>query len=191
MVPLLFMKIIDREKMSKNKNTWFTSDTHFGHKKCLQYCKRPFSSINSHDETLIKNWNNCVNPYDTVYHLGDFCFTGSTRAIEILDRLNGNIHLIKGNHDFKMSKDVKARFKSVTDLKQIKIGNTKIIMCHYAFRVWNCSHHGSVNLCGHSHGMLDIAKNSKQLDVGVDVAKQYLGKYRPFKWQEVQKILHH
>ena len=39
---------------------FFTSDTHFGHSKIIDYCKRPFSSIEEHDKTLIQNWNNVV-----------------------------------------------------------------------------------------------------------------------------------
>ena len=35
---------------------FFTSDTHFGHRHILEFCKRPFSSIEEHDEQLIANW---------------------------------------------------------------------------------------------------------------------------------------
>jgi calcineurin-like phosphoesterase family protein len=80
-------------------NTWFTSDTHFGHTKILEYEKeaRPFNSVEQMNECLIDRWNSVVRPCDTVYHLGDFCF--GRRNIEIAAKLNGKKNLILGNHD--------------------------------------------------------------------------------------------
>lgn len=80
-------------------NTFFTSDTHFGHKKILEYEKdaRPFSSVEEMNETLISNWNSVVHDSDIVWHLGDFCFGKSN--MEIAKRLKGKKRLILGNHD--------------------------------------------------------------------------------------------
>ncbi|PIK72043.1 MULTISPECIES: hypothetical protein [Methylobacterium] len=36
--------------------------------------RRPFASIEEHDETLIANRNAAVGTDDTVRHLGDFCY---------------------------------------------------------------------------------------------------------------------
>jgi calcineurin-like phosphoesterase family protein len=44
----------------------------------------------------------------------------------------------------------------------------KIILCHYAMKVWNESHHGTWQLYGHSHGSLPEDPNARQTDVGVD-----------------------
>ncbi len=78
---------------------FFTSDSHFGHKKIIDFEKdnRPFNSIEEHDEELIDRWNSKVNKRDTVWHLGDFCF--SEKALEIAGRLNGIRKLVLGNHD--------------------------------------------------------------------------------------------
>lgn len=80
-------------------STWFTSDTHFGHKNILEYEKdaRPFSSVEEMNEQLIINWNNAVRPQDIIYHLGDFAF--GKHNIDIAVRLNGRKRLILGNHD--------------------------------------------------------------------------------------------
>jgi len=82
--------------------TWFTSDTHFGHANIIRYSNRPYDTTEEHDEALIANWNFSVQPNDEVYHLGDFSF--GNKAMEILPRLNGIIHLIKGNHDHRLSR---------------------------------------------------------------------------------------
>lgn len=74
-------------------------DTHFGHKKILEFekVKRPFKDIEEHDRNLIINWNMVVKPKDTVWHLGDVAF--GVDNIHTMSRLNGYKHLVLGNHD--------------------------------------------------------------------------------------------
>lgn len=143
---------------------FFTSDTHFGHANIIKYCNRPFKSVNEMDEVMIQNWNDRVSPGDDVYHLGDFGFKDRNKIHNILQRLNGRIHLIKGNHDYKPH-TIKG-FASVQDYYELKTQGEKIILSHYAMRVWNGSHRGRIMLYGHSHGTLP--GNSQSLDVGVD-----------------------
>jgi len=86
-------------------NTWFISDTHFGHKNILEYEKeaRPFSCLEEMHEVMIDRWNSVVNRKDIIYHLGDFAF--GRRNIQIAERLNGKKKLIMGNHDIYSSSD--------------------------------------------------------------------------------------
>lgn len=49
------------------------------------------------DSALVQNWNSVVRPNDKVYHLGDVFINKKARFI--LDQLNGDKVLIKGNHD--------------------------------------------------------------------------------------------
>ena len=81
---------------------WITSDCHFNHVRILDYNRdtRPFSSPQEMNETIIRNWNECVRSEDTVFVVGDF-FMGKKETIpEILPQLNGErIYVIKGNHD--------------------------------------------------------------------------------------------
>ena len=85
---------------------WFTSDTHFNHANILKFTNRPFENVTEHDEALIKNWNDRVGVNDTVFHLGDFCFGSSQKIVEIRERLNGNIVLIRGNTMTRTFKEV-------------------------------------------------------------------------------------
>ena len=68
----------NKHKFKSGENIFFTSDTHFGHTNIIKYCKRPFNSLEEHDETLIKNWNNKVGENDIIFHLGDFAFGRKT-----------------------------------------------------------------------------------------------------------------
>ena len=71
---------------------FWTSDTHFSHKNIMQYCDRPFSSIEEMNEKLISNWNSVVDSDATVFHLGDFAFGTISQWEEVRSQLNGEIH---------------------------------------------------------------------------------------------------
>lgn len=77
---------------------YFTSDEHYGHRNIIEYAGRPFKSVEEMDAALVFNHNRVVRPCDTVYHLGDFCWS-DTRVGNYLAQLNGTHVLIPGNHD--------------------------------------------------------------------------------------------
>lgn len=133
---------------------------------------------------LIRRWNDVVCAEDTVYHLGDFSFLKDTDTASILHTLNGKIHLIRGNHDKKMKAWLLERFASVQDYLEIKIDDQFIVMCHYAFLVWNKSHYGSWNLFGHSHNSL-VTKVGRRMDVGIDCNPEY----QPFSFEEIKAYM--
>jgi calcineurin-like phosphoesterase family protein len=74
---------------------WVTADHHFGHANIRIYEDRPPDWMN----TAIERWNEVVSPDDIVYHLGDFAFASLEYARYILSCLNGEKHLVLGNHD--------------------------------------------------------------------------------------------
>lgn len=118
------------------------------------------------DDTLIDNINSVVKPNDTLYHLGDFTFD-ERKYRGYRERINcKNVHQIIGNHDKLNNRDIHI-FSSVSHYKELRHKNTKIVLSHYAFRVWNKSHAGSWHLYGHSHGTLPDLGN-KSFDVGID-----------------------
>jgi len=115
--------------------TWFISDTHFNHKNIIEYCDRPFSSVEEMNQEMIRRWNARIEPNDVVYHLGDFCMGEISTIEKIVPLLNGEIHLIRGNHDHK--KRITAYEKcpnivEITDMTQIFIkSNLVFVLCHY------------------------------------------------------------
>lgn len=179
---------------------------------------RDFPDMDSHNNAIVDGINKVVGEDDTLYHLGDWSFGGINQIWNFRKRLVvKDIHLILGNHDHHVVKNkilpnvwggditrfgfptyftnnetniaVKARelFSVVRCYDEIKVEGHRIVLGHYAFRVWNRSHKGSFNLHGHSHSSLPPI--GKQLDVGVDNAYKLLGEYRPFSFQEIQKIM--
>jgi len=137
------------------------------------------------ERAFITRWNLHVKPGDTVYHLGDFVFGGRKDLARIVNQLNGTIRLIRGNHD-KVLKSLEAQkhFEWIKDYHELRgPDKVKIVLSHYAFEVWNKSHHGSWHLHGHSHGTLGF-KDIKRLDVGVDS-----NTFCPVSMDEVAEIM--
>jgi len=127
------------------------------------------------NECLITNWNALVQPNDLVYHMGDFAF-GNVQ--EILKQLKGQIHFITGSHD-KNTQCCKHLFASYSPLKEIKIDEQPITLCHYSMRTWAKSHYGAWMLYGHAHG--GLASWGKSFDAGVDT-----NNFFPYSWEQVK-----
>lgn len=79
--------------------TYFTSDTHLGHKNIISLCHRPFVDTDEMDEDIIGNWNSIVRPEDTVFHLGDVAMGSIAESLPKIGRMNGYKILVVGNHD--------------------------------------------------------------------------------------------
>lgn len=143
---------------------WFTSDHHFGHKRIIELANRPFSSVEEMDEEMVRRWNAVVAPGDMVYHLGDFAFADHT---PYLARLKGQKRLVLGNHDHSNRVNKAKGWATVDSLLHVTLPDKAlVVLCHYAMRVWNRSHHGAIHLYGHSHG--NLQGDSQSCDVGVD-----------------------
>ena len=137
--------------------TYFTADWHFSHPNIARYCPQFRLQSDNADELneyLIDCWNRVVTPQDTVYNLGDVCFAKKPAHIEaVLQRLNGQHHLIYGNHDYLIRQN-EAHFLNTRKadghpllssashylrLKLPEIGNTAIL-CHCPLYEWDGIH---------------------------------------------------
>lgn len=79
---------------------YIISDTHLGHGNLIEYVGRPFDSVEEMNKAIVNNWNSTVSEEDTVIHLGDVRHHPSPLdEKQWLDKLNGKILLIQGNHD--------------------------------------------------------------------------------------------
>lgn len=170
---------------------WFTSDQHFGHKRICQYAMRPFPSVEEMGQILTENWNRHVKKGDTVYSLGDFAFVRPDAVPALVKNLNGQIHLVRGNHDrFLQDRKKDFKFAWVGDYKELALGITRIVLAHYPFLTWNKRHHGSWMLHGHSHNSLPIDMGTKRMDIGVDAVAALLREgpagYRPISFEELK-----
>lgn len=149
------MKQHNKMKFTDGSRIFFTSDTHFGHTNIIKYCNRPFSCVEEHDETLIKNWNEKVGPNDIIFHLGDFAFGSEKQWMNYLDRLNGKKYLVIGNHDWRnLTPGVCQRFVEVSQQMNINIEGIHIWLNHFPFLCFSGAWKGmdaSWQLFGHVH----------------------------------------
>lgn len=135
----------------ENRNIWFTSDTHFGHDKIIEYCSRPFKDVREMDSEIIKRWNSKIKKRDLVWHLGDFALANKEYVAGIMSQLNGEIRLIKGNHDTRSSqwfRDI--GFSQVYDYPIVL--NEFIVLSHKPMPFIPSA--GMINLYGHIHNSL-------------------------------------
>lgn len=151
---------------------FFTSDEHLGHRNIIEFCKRPFASLDEMTEGLIERHNKKVPRGGRVIHLGDMFWRtfGVENAMQYIDRLNGQHYYVPGNHEELMDRnpELLSMFQGTAQIYEVKYQTLpKIVLCHYPMRAWNGSHRGSWHLYGHEHGMLR-ENESLSFDVGVD-----------------------
>lgn len=213
---------------TKECGIWFTSDPHYNQANIVEGISswedkspcRPFKTLDEHDTALVNNINAVVKENDVLICLGDWNFGTYKESVdlgfEFRKRLKcKNIYLVLGNHDTHIRKNkngIQGCFKQVLDYLELtiiepsdqegeKAFKHKIIMSHYAMRVWNHSHRGSIMLYGHSHGNLDeftpttanptwigdqyYIRNYRTMDVGIDTHPEF----RPYSWEEIKSIM--
>lgn len=180
---------------------YYTSDLHFSHGNIVKFCDRPWKKTDAHgnillddngdiipdieamDAALIENWNSRITDHDHVYVLGDFCFN-KTRFVEFLEKLNGIIHIIYGNHDpdnvYQMTAHLKRKVYFHPLVYTVKDEGRKIVLCHYPIYEWNGYYNGVVHFHGHTHGSIGKNYHTNAFDVGVDCHD-----YMPRTYEEI------
>lgn len=159
--------------------TFFTSDPHFGHAKIIEYCNRPYASVEEMNEGLVAEFNKVVGPNDFTYFLGDMSWGPFD-----FNRLNGQKALILGNHDNRQQ--LSKYFDSIGVYSELRgflpKGNILALM-HYPIESWNRKFHGSVHLHGHTHGTGDNS-GLLRFDMGVDCWNM-----KPVSFEEVRQLI--
>ena len=132
-------------------SVFLVSDTHFGHAGVCHFTRndgvtklRPFDTPEEMDEFMVEAWNKKVKPNDKVYHLGDVVI--NRRSLSIMDRLNGDKVLIRGNHDIFKDEDYRKYFR---ELRAYHVMNG-MILSHIPIHSESLGRFG-VNIHGHLH----------------------------------------
>lgn len=150
-----------------------TSDIHFSHERIMEYCpeSRNFSSIEEMNETIVCNWNNTVSENDSVYILGDLFFGKVETAINYINRLNGKLFLVKGNHDHSKKikhESISSRFEWIRPYYELHHNKRLVVMFHFPIEQWNQRHRGAYHTHGHLHSKNPEKLEHRRYDVGLD-----------------------
>ena len=194
------------------KNVWFTSDSHFGHTNiCRGVSKwnngdeeefikatRNFPDLETMNEHIVNNINNCVGENDWLIHLGDFSFGGIENIEVFRSQIKcKNIVLILGNHDHHIenNKDnVRKHFTHVAHYEELDVtvenrlgaNKHKFVLCHYPIVSWNNMPRGAFMLHGHQHLKGDARfGEGRRMDVGMCGSPEF----RPYHIDEVLDLL--
>lgn len=162
---------------------YFTSDTHLGHNKEFLYLPRGFKTIEEHNKTIVENWNNTIKQEDDVYILGDLVLGDIDTGIELLKQLNGNIYIIKGNHD---TDNKIARYLSecknilgINYAQEIKYKKHYFYLSHYPTITANYDDEKPwanhlINLHGHTHSKEKFYNNNPYMyNVSLDAHNNF------------------
>ena len=132
-------------------SVFLVSDTHFGHAGVCRFTRndgvtklRPWDDPAEMDEEMVRRWNDRVGPKDKVYHLGDVVI--NRKALSIMDRINGDKVLIRGNHDIFKDDDYRKYFR---ELRAYHVMNG-MILSHIPIHSESLGRFG-VNIHGHLH----------------------------------------
>lgn len=159
---------------------WFTADFHFDHEAVIGMDGRPFKSQDEMHEVMIDNWNSCVAKSDRCWIIGDF--TLGKDPMKYLNKMNGDIHLIWGNHDH-FTKNKAPRISAFHDLKEINIDGQAIVMCHYPMLSWHHAFRGTWHLYGHVH-MQAFPYDGLCINVGV-----MHHNYKPVSFEQLKELM--
>lgn len=160
---------------------YFIADTHFSHENIIKYCDRPFKTLEEMNETLINNWNSIVDKDDIVYHLGDFTIDYDNLD-KLINRLNGKIYLISGNHEGKSIKFYSDIGLTVLPTKT-KLDEYKIILSHKPLDN-NLIPKGYINVHGHIHNAPLTENFDKNTHYCISVERT---NYKPITIEEIIK----
>lgn len=145
---------------------WYTADPHFFHQAIIRHCNRPFANFDEMNDAIMKNLLKHVKPGDNLWMVGDFAFSKANHSQirALFDRIPGQKHLIKGNHDDK--RILGMGWASVADMRTVKDGDQRFFLCHYPMLTWPASRYNCVHLFGHVHN--NWLGSKRAMNVGVD-----------------------
>ena len=144
---------------------YYIADPHFFHGALnTKMDRRGFESVEAMNEYMLRQWNRKVRKNDEVVILGVRSWGKAEETNELLERLNGRLYLIQGNHDrFLKNKDYNAgRFVWIKPYEELQDNKRKVILCHYPIMCYNGQYRVDENgnpkvymLYGHVHDTQD------------------------------------
>lgn len=157
------------------------SDTHFGHTKIIEYCKRPVN----HERLLMESMNNI--PVDAcLVHLGDICIGDSGMWHEFIANLPYKKVLVMGNHDPKSASwYMENGWSFVCESFKLKYCGKTICFSHKP-QPWDGD--WDINVHGHLHNLGHHDNDYKELKKWHRLYAPELYDYKPIELSKLIQI---
>ena len=162
---------------------FLTSDWHFNHNREFIWKARGFNSVEEMNEAIIENHNSIVLPEDDVYVLGDLMLGGDKldEGLELIKRMNGRLHLVRGNHDTERRWLAYPTLPNVVECKDaiyLKCGKYHFYLTHFPCLTGNLEKESltqmTLNIFGHTHQKGKFFEDRPYMyNVGVDAHECY------------------
>lgn len=142
---------------------WITSDWHFNHNREFIWKPRGFQSVEEMNEAIVERHNSVVAPDDEVYVLGDLCLGGGEWSITqanraLIERMNGHLHIVIGNHDTDSRVEMYGLCDNVETInyaEKIRYNGYHFFMTHFPCLTSNLEKESlkqcTISLFGHTH----------------------------------------
>ena len=141
---------------------WLCSDWHFNHNREFIWKARGFESVAQMNEAIVERHNALVDVEDDVYVLGDLCLGPDAEANQaLIERMNGRLHIIRGNHDTDYRIAMYLSCKNVVECnedlwgKMIKYYKMHLFLSHFPTITGNLEKETleqcTCNIFGHTH----------------------------------------
>lgn len=168
--------------LKRTRQTFITSDTHFGHSNIIKYCKRPYKveggnrnpanipEVQRMNEDMLQLFDRLPADCD-IWHLGDFWFAGGNpklfssdefflniqKAVNRIKQNGRRIFLVLGNHDQgRLGALNQYEYYNMAGFDKVYdspvILEDKWILSHEPVWIESGSHF--VNLYGHTHDLV-------------------------------------
>lgn len=155
----------------RGRHVFLTSDTHYHHANIIKYCQRPFQSVEHMNAEMVRRWNERCDDDAFVIHLGDFCFGGIEKAVNVANSLRGRKVIVRGNHDaprkgkwgFTDQQLLSMGFEAVYGRAFLDVPEGRFYLEHHPRTYQDLDAIAGpqgMQLCGHVHELWDRARTS-------------------------------
>lgn len=134
---------------------FYIADWHYDHKNVLSFDNRPFTDVTEMNNELVRRWNSVVSSGDIVYILGDMFWCAPNVATPVIESLNGQKFLVKGNHDRWHDAKFDKKFIKIDDYMEVDDDGRKVVLCHYPIPCFKNHFYGWYHLYGHVHSSFE------------------------------------
>ena len=172
--------------MTLQNKIWVTSDWHFNHNREFIWRARGFSSVEEMNENIIERYNSVVGENDIVYCLGDCGLGGAGQEAlnqlkNYIERLNGTIIIVQGNHCTNKRIELYRQCKNVQRVEvatTLKYKKYHFYLSHYPTLTGNLEKESlkqmTLGLFGHTHQKEHFFRDLPYMyNVGVDAHNCY------------------